>query len=51
MQRYGVDDDEAYRSLRKESMRLRITVEELSSRVLDQERPCEPQPDRRAGHG
>ena len=46
-----IDDDEAYRRLRKESMRLRITVEELSSRLLDQERPSEPQPDRKAGHG
>lgn len=51
MQRYSVDDDEAYRRLRKESMRLRITVEDLSVRILDQERPSEPQPDRRAGHG
>lgn len=51
MQRYGVDDDEAYRRLRKESMRLRISVEDLSIRILDQERPPEPQPDLRAGHG
>ena len=51
MQRHGVDDDEAYRRLRKESMRLRITVEELSGRIVDQEQPAEPQPDRRAGHG
>ena len=35
MERHGVDDDEAYRRLRKESMRLRITVEDLSSRILD----------------
>ena len=34
MARHGVDDDEAYRRLRKESMRLRITVEDLSSRIL-----------------
>ena len=47
----GVDDDEAYRRLRKESMRLRITVEDLSGRILDQGRPSEPQPDRRTGHG
>ena len=51
MQHDGVDDDEAYRRLRKESMRLRITVEDLSGRILDQGRPSEPQPDRRTGHG
>lgn len=51
MQREGVDDDEAYRRLRKESMRLRITVEDLSGRLLEQERPAEQQPDRKAGHG
>ena len=51
MQHHGVDDDEAYRRLRKESMRLRITVEDLSGRILDQGRPSEPQPDRKTGHG
>jgi AmiR/NasT family two-component response regulator len=51
MQRHGVDDDEAYRQLRKESMRLRITVEDLSSRLLDQAGPFAPLPDRKAGHG
>ncbi|MFO1087664.1 MAG: ANTAR domain-containing protein [Reyranellaceae bacterium] len=51
MQRERVDDDEAYRRLRKESMRLRITVEDLSSRLLDQERPSKQQPDRKTGHG
>ena len=51
MQREGVDDDEAYRRLRKESMRLRITVEDLSSRLLDQERPFEQRPVRKTGHG
>ena len=30
---------------------LRITVEDLSGRILDQGRPSEPQPDRRTGHG
>ena len=29
---YGFDDDEAYRHVRKESMRKRISVEELSAR-------------------
>jgi response regulator NasT len=51
MQRHGVDDDEAYRQLRKESMRLRITVEDLSSRLLDQAGPSAPLPNRKAGHG
>ena len=51
MQRHGVDDDEAYRRLRKESMRQRVTVEDLSNRILDQERPVAPLPDRSAGHG
>ena len=51
MQREGVDDDDAYRRLRKESMRLRITVEDLSSRLLDQERPFEQRPVRKTGHG
>ena len=34
MERHGVDDEEAYRLLRKESMRQRVTVEELAVRVL-----------------
>lgn len=51
MQRQGVDDDEAYRRLRKESMRQRMTVEDLSNRLLDRERPSAPLPDRKAGHG
>jgi two-component system, response regulator / RNA-binding antiterminator len=51
MQRQGVDDDEAYRRLRKESMRLRVTVEDLSRRIVDQEGRPVPEPDRRAGIG
>lgn len=51
MQRERVDDDEAYRRLRKESMRLRVTVEDLSNRLLDQERPLEQRPVRKTGHG
>ena len=35
MERHGIDDDEAYRRLRKESMRQRLTVEDLCSRILD----------------
>jgi AmiR/NasT family two-component response regulator len=31
---YGFDDDEAYQHLRKESMRRRISVEELSARLV-----------------
>jgi AmiR/NasT family two-component response regulator len=31
---YGFDDDEAYQHLRKESMRKRICVEELSARLV-----------------
>lgn len=31
---YGFDDDEAYQHLRKESMRKRISVEELSARLV-----------------
>lgn len=34
MKENGCDDEEAYRLLRQESMRLRITVEELAVRVL-----------------
>ena len=34
MQRHGVDDEQAYRLLRKESMRQRVTVEELAVQVL-----------------
>lgn len=34
MERYGVDDEQAYRLLRKESMRQRVTVEELAVRLL-----------------
>ena len=34
MERHGVDDEQAYRLLRKESMRQRVTVEELAVRVL-----------------
>ena len=49
MARHGVDDDEAYRRLRKESMRLRITVEDLSSRILDVDGGSTPTPERLAG--
>ena len=34
MERCDVDDEEAFRRLRKESMRLRVTVEELSCRIV-----------------
>jgi two-component system, response regulator / RNA-binding antiterminator len=34
MAELGVDDDEAYRYLRKESMRQRISIEELSAELL-----------------
>jgi AmiR/NasT family two-component response regulator len=51
MERHGVDDDEAYRRLRKESMRLRITVEDLSSRILDTSGATALAPERLAGSG
>jgi len=51
MERHGVDDDEAYRRLRKESMRLRITVEDLSSRILDTSGATAQAPERLAGSG
>ncbi len=34
MRHHGIDDDEAFRRLRKESMRLRVTVEDLSGRLV-----------------
>jgi AmiR/NasT family two-component response regulator len=34
MERHGIDDEQAYCLLRKESMRQRLTVEELAVRVL-----------------
>ena len=34
MQRHGVDDEQAFRMLRKESMRQHVTVEELSVRMV-----------------
>jgi AmiR/NasT family two-component response regulator len=34
MDLHGIDDEQAYRLLRKESMRQRITIEQLSIRVL-----------------
>jgi two-component system, response regulator / RNA-binding antiterminator len=34
MERHGLDDEQAYRLLRKESMRQRVTVEELAVRLL-----------------
>jgi two-component system, response regulator / RNA-binding antiterminator len=34
MQTRGIDDDQAYRLLRKESMRRRLTIEELAVQVL-----------------
>jgi two-component system, response regulator / RNA-binding antiterminator len=49
MERHGVDDDEAYRRLRKESMRLRITVEDLSSQILGTNGATAPPPERLAG--
>jgi two-component system, response regulator / RNA-binding antiterminator len=51
MECHGVDDDEAYRRLRKESMRLRITVEDLSSRILGTNGATAPAPERLAGGG
>jgi two-component system, response regulator / RNA-binding antiterminator len=35
MQRHGVDDEEAFRMLRRESMARRITVEELSQHLVE----------------
>jgi AmiR/NasT family two-component response regulator len=35
MQRHGVDDEEAFRMLRRESMARRITVEELSQQLVE----------------
>ena len=35
MQRHGVDDEEAFRLLRKESMARRNTVEELSQQIVE----------------
>lgn len=49
MDRFGVDDDEAFRRMRKESMRLRVTVEELSSRIVAGEDGPAPARDRLAG--
>ncbi|MFL5332606.1 MAG: ANTAR domain-containing response regulator [Geminicoccaceae bacterium] len=51
MECHGVDDDEAYRRMRKESMRLRITVEDLSSRILGTNGATAPAPERLAGSG
>ena len=34
MQEHGLDDEQAYAMLRKESMRQRLTVEELAVRML-----------------
>jgi AmiR/NasT family two-component response regulator len=34
MEQHGVDDEQAYRLLRKESMRQRVTVEELAGRIV-----------------
>jgi hypothetical protein len=43
---YGFDDDEAYRHLRNESMRKRISVEELSASIIaggqDRQRNASP---------
>lgn len=44
----GVDDEEAYRQLRRESMRRRMTVEALCEQVLSTE-GCMPQEDSHAG--
>jgi AmiR/NasT family two-component response regulator len=35
MQRHGIDDDEAFRMLRRESMARRITVEEFSQQLIE----------------
>ena len=35
MQRHGIDDDEAFRLLRRESMARRITVEEFSQQLVE----------------
>ena len=51
MERHGVDDDEAYRRLRRESMRQRLTVEDLCSRILDNDGAPAPTPERLAGSG
>jgi AmiR/NasT family two-component response regulator len=34
MERHGIDDEQAFRLLRKESMRQRLTVEDLAIRIL-----------------
>jgi AmiR/NasT family two-component response regulator len=34
MREHGIDDEDAYAMLRKESMRQRTTVEELATRIL-----------------
>ena len=47
MQSFGVDDEEAYRHLRKESMRQRITVEELCG--ADPRHVDAPEPTRTRG--
>ena len=46
MQEKGLDDEQAYSLLRKESMRQRLTVEELAVRMLATPRP--PQVARKA---
>ena len=35
MRRHGVDDEQAFRMLRRESMARRITVEELSQQLIE----------------
>lgn len=44
MQRFGIDDEQAYRMLRKESMRQRLTVEELATRILAAGKAEDPPP-------
>ncbi|MEM7021947.1 MAG: ANTAR domain-containing protein [Pseudomonadota bacterium] len=47
MQRHGIDDDEAFRMLRRESMTRRITVEEFSQQLVERHQ----QDARRMGSG
>jgi AmiR/NasT family two-component response regulator len=34
IERYGIDDEQAYKILRRESMQRRLTVEEFATRLL-----------------
>jgi len=53
MEMHGFDDEEAYRRLRKESMRSRVSVEELSARIVarGQDRQRNESAEAAYGHG